>query len=66
MDDIRQFLLKLAPPSYPYLHNDIHLRPATEDVSFFMCGGGMDGMEEQWIRSNPIHNQSMLIPYHTQ
>lgn len=32
MDDVRQFLLKLAPPSYPYLHNDIHLRPATEDV----------------------------------
>lgn len=34
MDDVRQFLLKLAPPSHPYLHNDIHLRPATEDVRF--------------------------------
>ncbi|EKU21279.1 hypothetical protein NGA_2056300, partial [Nannochloropsis gaditana CCMP526] len=31
MDDIRQFLLKLAPPQYPYLHNDIHLRPASEE-----------------------------------
>lgn len=26
VDDARQFLLKLAPPAYPYLHNDIHLR----------------------------------------
>lgn len=43
MDDVRQFLLKLAPPSYPYLHNDIHLRPATEDVRSFVfvcCGVG--------------------------
>ncbi len=23
VDDTRQFLLKLAPPSYPYLHNDL-------------------------------------------
>jgi len=26
VDDARQFLVKLAPPLYPYLHNDIHLR----------------------------------------
>jgi thiamine phosphate synthase YjbQ (UPF0047 family) len=26
MDDVRQFLRKLAPPEYPYLHNDLHLR----------------------------------------
>jgi hypothetical protein len=26
VDDIRQFLLKLAPADYPYLHNDLHLR----------------------------------------
>ena len=26
VDDARQFLLKLAPPAYPYLHNDLHLR----------------------------------------
>jgi thiamine phosphate synthase YjbQ (UPF0047 family) len=32
VDDVRQYLLKIAPPDYPYLHNDIHLRPATEDV----------------------------------
>lgn len=42
MDDVRQFLLKLAPPSYPYLHNDIHLRPATEDVRACFCGRCID------------------------
>ena len=26
VDDVRQYLLKLAPASYPYLHNDLHLR----------------------------------------
>lgn len=32
VDDVRQYLLKIAPPDYPYLHNDIHLRPSTEEV----------------------------------
>lgn len=32
VDDIRQFLVKLAPPSNPYLHNDLHLRPQSEEV----------------------------------
>lgn len=26
VDDTRQYLLKLAPDNYPYLHNDLHLR----------------------------------------
>lgn len=26
VDDVRQYLLKLAPAFYPYLHNDLHLR----------------------------------------
>ena len=26
VDDTRQYLLKLAPAAYPYLHNDLHLR----------------------------------------
>jgi thiamine phosphate synthase YjbQ (UPF0047 family) len=30
VDDTRQFLLKLAPASYPYLHNDLHLRHGKE------------------------------------
>lgn len=28
VDDVRQFLLKLAPPQYPYLHNDLDYRRA--------------------------------------
>eukprot|EP00878_Enallax_costatus_P012807 GHUV01013374.1.p1 GENE.GHUV01013374.1~~GHUV01013374.1.p1 ORF type:complete len:137 (+),score=15.44 GHUV01013374.1:111-521(+) len=31
LDDIRQFLHKLAPPNDPYLHNDLHLREAPAD-----------------------------------
>lgn len=26
VDDLRQFLLKLVPPNYPYLHNDLDYR----------------------------------------
>ena len=26
MDDVRQYLTRLAPPGDPYLHNDLHLR----------------------------------------
>lgn len=26
VDDVRQFVLKLAPPQYPYLHNDLDFR----------------------------------------
>ncbi|KAJ1438801.1 hypothetical protein B484DRAFT_392125 [Ochromonadaceae sp. CCMP2298] len=26
VDDLRQFLLRMAPPSYPWLHNDIDNR----------------------------------------
>jgi hypothetical protein len=32
VDDIRQYLLKLAPPDYPYLHNDLHLRSGPKGV----------------------------------
>ena len=31
VDDARQFLLKLCPPGYPYLHNDLHLRSGPPD-----------------------------------
>lgn len=31
VDDARQFLLKLAPPAYPYLHNDLHVRNGPVD-----------------------------------
>ena len=31
VDDTRQFLLKLVPAAYPYLHNDLHLRDGPPD-----------------------------------
>jgi len=65
MDDIRQFLLKLAPPSYPYLHNDIHLRPATEEDRRRVVGGGEWKNVEEWRAQEPrnchAHLLSMLI-----
>jgi thiamine phosphate synthase YjbQ (UPF0047 family) len=30
MDDVREFICKLAPPAHPYKHNDLHLRPASD------------------------------------
>lgn len=29
IDDVREFLQKLAPPEHAYKHNDLHLRPAS-------------------------------------
>lgn len=31
LDDIRQWLHRVASPSHPYLHNDMHLREAPKD-----------------------------------
>ena len=31
VDDTRQFLLNLAPPSFPYLHNDLDFRNGPSD-----------------------------------
>lgn len=31
LDDVRQFLTRLAPPGAPYLHDDIHLRDCPQD-----------------------------------
>jgi secondary thiamine-phosphate synthase enzyme len=32
VDDIRQFLLKLVPPNYPYLHNDLDFRCVDSEI----------------------------------
>lgn len=45
VDDARQFLLKLAPPLYPYLHNDIHLRSGIRiHISGITEGGNVKSM----------------------
>ena len=49
IQDMRDYFARIAPPDDPYLHNDIHLRPSTEDVSRgpsrseprYSCHGGV-------------------------
>ena len=52
VDDARQFLLKLVPAAYPYLHNDLHLRKGPE---------GWPGGDEAWRAQEPINCHSHLI-----
>ena len=52
VDDIRQFLPKLVPPDYPYLHNDIHLRNAPPD---------WPGGDAAWRAQEPVNCHSHLI-----
>jgi len=52
VDDARQFLLKLVPPAYPYLHNDLHLRNGPP---------GWPGGDEAWRKQEPVNCHSHLI-----
>lgn len=52
VDDTRQFLLKLCPPLYPYLHNDLHLRVGPP---------GWHGGDEAWRAQEPINAHSHLL-----
>lgn len=52
LDDIRQFLRKMAPPSDPYLHNDLHLREAPAD---------WPGGWEAWAAQEPENAHSHLL-----
>jgi thiamine phosphate synthase YjbQ (UPF0047 family) len=52
VDDTRQFLLKLCPPAYPYLHNDLHLRDGPPD---------WPGGNEAWRAQEPINCHSHLL-----
>mmetsp|Transcript_16994 Transcript_16994/g.32555 ORF Transcript_16994/g.32555 Transcript_16994/m.32555 type:complete len:196 (-) Transcript_16994:203-790(-) len=52
IDDVRQYLPKVAPPNYPYLHNDIHLRSGPED---------WPGGDEAWRAQEPQNAHSHLL-----
>ena len=52
VDDTRQFLLKLVPAAYPYLHNDLHLRKGPPD---------WPGGDEAWRKQEPVNAHSHLI-----
>ncbi|PNH00816.1 hypothetical protein TSOC_013339, partial [Tetrabaena socialis] len=56
MDDVRQFLARLAPASDPYLHNDLHLRPAPDGWP-----GGWAAWAAQEPRNAHSHLLSMLL-----
>eukprot|EP00466_Bigelowiella_natans_P007211 jgi/Bigna1/40399/e_gw1.42.59.1 len=51
VDDFRHFLMKMAPASQPYLHNDIHARPASQ--------ADMDAIIEP--RNAHAHLMTMLV-----
>ncbi|KAG8461495.1 hypothetical protein KFE25_001099 [Diacronema lutheri] len=55
VDDVRQFLLKLAPPQYPYLHNDLDYRAGPPE---------WPGGDEAWRSfraGEPVNAHSHLI-----
>lgn len=52
LDDIRQFLRRLAPPGEPYLHNDLHLRAGPP---------GWPGGDEAWRAQEPVNAHSHLL-----
>ena len=55
VDDARQFLLKLVPPDYPYLHNDLEFRVGPDDWP------GGDEAWREFRRTQPVNAHSHLI-----
>jgi thiamine phosphate synthase YjbQ (UPF0047 family) len=55
VDDTRQFLLKLAPPAYPYLHNDLDYRYGPSDWP------GGDVAWRAFRATQPVNTHSHLI-----
>ena len=58
VDDARQFLLKLVPPLYPYLHNDLHVRFPPDDDRW-------KGTVEEWRAQEPLNAHSHLTVSYT-
>ncbi|KXZ49975.1 hypothetical protein GPECTOR_18g131 [Gonium pectorale] len=52
LDDVRQFLARMAPAAAPYLHNDLHLRPAPD---------GWPGGWAAWAAQEPRNAHSHLL-----
>jgi len=63
LDDVREFMLKLAPPNFPYKHNDLHLRPASDadyariDRNWMSQG---KGTLEEFMAQEPINAHAHL------
>jgi thiamine phosphate synthase YjbQ (UPF0047 family) len=56
-DDTRQFLVKLAPPYYPYLHNDLDQRVGPSDWP------GGDKAWREFRAKEPVNAHSHLIAF---
>ena len=52
MDDMRQWLHKMADPNLPYLHNDLSRREAPQ---------GWPGGHSEWVKQEPINAHSLLL-----
>jgi len=52
LDDIRQWLARMAPPNEPYLHNDLSLRRGP---------AGWPGGDEAWRAQEPVNAHSHLL-----
>eukprot|EP00965_Chrysotila_dentata_P221611 6192469-Pleurochrysis_carterae.AAC.3 len=64
VDDVRDWLLRLAPPSEPYKHNDLHLRPASADDLARIDRNWMSqgkGTLEEFMAQEPINAHSHLL-----
>ena len=55
VDDTRQFLMKLAPAAYPYLHNDLEFRKGPENWP------GGDEAWRQFRSTEPVNAHSHLL-----
>lgn len=55
VDDTRQFLMKLAPAAYPYLHNDLEFRKGPENWP------GGDEAWRQFRANEPVNAHSHLL-----
>ena len=52
LDDIRQWLARMAPPGDPYLHNDLALRRGPD---------GWPGGDEAWRAQEPVNAHSLRM-----
>lgn len=66
VDDVRQFLLRLAPPTAPYLHNDLHLRPqgVLDTQKVVKLGWDIENNPaklREWRAQEPLNAHSHLL-----
>ncbi len=65
VDDIRMYMTRLAPPNDHYLHNDIHLRPQTEEDRRRVVANGWDVSDgrvlEEWRAQEPFNAHSHML-----